>query len=193
MKDTRSRSPLFGKQLISADKVISLQENPDLSLLLLRGTQEKLDEAARLFFDINLPSKVGMTSLGNLVEVMWISPDEWLLVTKNNNPEDIRRCFTTELQNTHHQIVDVSDAYAIIELAGTEKRNLLSKLITIDLHPREFMPEKAVATTLAKSNVWIWLKSNTENYDNEFFRIFVRRSHAEYVWRLLVDAGRELS
>ena len=178
MSDPRPQSPLAHRAKLDGDGV-SLRERPFTGLAILRGDRVAITAATGLW----LPREVRRTTVTDDVAALWLAPDEWLLVT----PEEIGRLaaqLETALAGQHHQLVDVSDYYTAIELAGGAAREVLAKLVTIDLHPRHYRPGEAVATTLAKANVWCWLTAD------EVFRLFVRRSHADYVWCLLADAAR---
>ena len=57
----------------------------------------------------------------------------------------------------HHQLVDVSDYYTIIEVAGPKAREALMKLTTLDLHPRAFKPGMVTGSVFGRANAMIWL------------------------------------
>ena len=60
------------------------------------------------------------------------------------------------LAGTHHQLVDVSDYYTVIELAGREGARALMKLTTLDVHPRAFRAGMVTGSVFGRANATIW-------------------------------------
>ena len=79
----------------------------------------------------------------------------------------------------------LGDAFAAVEVAGPKSRDVLAKGCTIDLHPRAFKTGSVVQTNLAKAQIALY------QIDEITYRIFARRSFAEYLWIWLEDAGME--
>ena len=88
----------------------------------------------------------------------------------------------------HHQLVDVSDYYTVIEVAGAQARELLMKLTTLDLHPRAFRPGMVAGGTsgapMRRSG-----RPAMRTGGRPVFRLFVRWSMADYLWCLLAECG----
>ena len=82
-------------------------------------------------------------------------------------------------------VIEVGDAFAAVEVAGPKSRDVLAKGCTIDLHPRAFKTGSVVQTNLAKAQIALY------QIDETTYRIFARRSFAEYLWTWLEDAGME--
>lgn len=178
-------SPLAHRTRIEARAAARLAEAPDQGLAILRGEAAQLGAAIRDVLDLELPTAVGETASDAETGAMWLGPDEWLLTLPDEDASALITRLAVTLDGTHHQLVDVSDQMAVIELSGEKARDLLAKLMVIDLHPRAFPEGQAVATILGHAGVWLWLDTGGT------FRIHVRRSYADYVWCLLAEAGRE--
>jgi sarcosine oxidase subunit gamma len=82
-------------------------------------------------------------------------------------------------------VVEVGDAFVAVKIAGPNSRDVLAKGCTIDLHPRAFKTGSVVQTNLAKAQIALY------QLDETTYRIFARRSFAEYLWTWLEDAGIE--
>ena len=82
-------------------------------------------------------------------------------------------------------LTDVSDAYAIVRLAGPAARDVLAKGCSLDIHDSVFPPGKVARSLLAQAEA-ILHRTAAETFD-----IYVPRSYADYLWRWLEDAGRE--
>ncbi len=181
-------SPLDHRAPLAAGDAAWLREMPFLGLMSLRGAIDRIGNAAAHVLGTDLPLVAGTTATTESVSVLWIGPDEWIIVTAPGGEMPVKTGLDAALAGIHHQLTDISDYYTAIDVGGEMAWQLLSKLITLDLHPRAFTPGTAAATNAAKANVWLWLR---ESGDGPAFRVFTRRSHADYLWCLLADAGRE--
>lgn len=187
--DPRRRSPLAHRQPIGTADTLHLSELPFWGLLSVRGDPVAVGPAVREVLGIDLPGAVKATAGAGGVTALWQSPDEWLLVTEPGREGEVQARLTDALAGRHHQLVDLSDYDTIVTVAGPAARAALAKLIALDLHPRALAAGQAVSTLLAKATVRLWLVQDGEV--GPAFRLIVRRSHADYVWCLLADAGRQ--
>jgi len=118
--------------------------------------------------------------------LLWLGPEEWLLVTEDEESGRIMLELTNSFKGRHVQVVDNSDAYAIVGVTGASARNILAKGCTLDLHERVFHSGCSTRTLLGQ--VQVILHQVTDDPDYE---IHVHRSFAEFLWEWLVDAGQE--
>jgi sarcosine oxidase subunit gamma len=181
------RSPLHGVALIDG-----LRELPFLAQLDLR--LDPADGAARDAVESvigQLPVEPNTVHGGPDATVLWLGPDEWLVV----GPPDGESALQSQLHEAlgNHvgrvAIVDVSANRTTLELRGPRVRGLLEFGCPIDLHPRVFGPERCAQTLLARANVLIWfVKDDPE----PVYRLLVRPSFATYVAAWLADAANGL-
>ncbi len=118
--------------------------------------------------------------------VLWMGPDEWLVVAPPEAGTDLRQRLRDRLGDDRTAVVDVGDALAIISVGGPRARDLLAKGCTLDLHPRTFRPGHCANTLLAKAQVTLHQVDAAPT-----FSVFVSRSFAVYLWRWMLDAGLE--
>jgi sarcosine oxidase subunit gamma len=117
--------------------------------------------------------------------VLWLGPDEWLLV----GPPDGAAALESHLRSALGEaaarvaIVDVSANRTALELRGPNARAVLEGGCSIDLHPRAFGPGRCAQTLLARANVIV-----QQLTDEPVYRIFVRPSFATYLATWLTDA-----
>ena len=192
--DTRWRSPLAHRVPLGSADTLHLKEQPFVGIVVLRGDAEAIGAAVHATLGLSLPRSVGQTAVGQTaatadITALWQSPDEWLLLTAPGGQTGVIDRLTPALDGLHQQIVDVSDYETTIEIAGPATRPALAKLIALDLHPRAMAAGQAVATTLGRSTIRLWLVRDGDA--GPLFRLVIRRSHADYVWCLLAEAGRE--
>lgn len=132
-----------------------------------------------------LPAALRSAAAGDTA-LLWLGPDEWMLVAAPGAAADC----AAALAGLHHQLVDVGDYYAVIEVAGQQARALLMKLTTLDLHPRGFGAGQVAGSLFGRAHALMWQAAD-EAADGPAFRLFVRWSHVDYLWCLLAACGRE--
>lgn len=127
------------------------------------------------------------TALANGGHVLWLGPDEWLLV-REGSPAPLAVALADALAGRHAAVVDVSSSRAVIAIAGAHARAVLAKGCSLDLHPRRFAAGRCAQTLLARASVIIHQTS-----DAPAFRIHVRASLAVYLAEWLLEAAREFA
>ena len=120
------------------------------------------------------------------VRCLWLGPDEWLIVAAAGTAEDLAARLCAALAGQHVSVVDVSAAYAALQLAGPRAREVLAKACPLDLHPRTFRHGHCAQSTFARTQAIVALED-----DAPVFHLFVRRSLAAYLAEWLLDAMRE--
>lgn len=189
MAEPIRRSPLSHRQAIAAaDGALRMQELPYLGKLVLRGSIDALDAAVEVL-GAALPGEP--LSSANWAEgaALWLGPDEWMLVGGEAAMMQAGRRLQDALGGTHHQLVDVSDYYTVIGLAGGPAWQALAKATTLDLHPRAFPSGMVAGGTFGHAQATIWRP--TDEDEGPEFRLIVRWSMADYLWCLVADCGRE--
>lgn len=141
---------------------------------------------------VALPRTVGQTTRKGAYDVLWLGPDEWLVLSATDAglAERLKAAAAEgagEGRGENAQVVDVSANRTILELGGPQAREVLEKGCPVDLHPRAFANDTAVTTTLARVPVIVWKSDDT------MFRILPRASLAAYVAAWLVDAMQEFA
>jgi sarcosine oxidase subunit gamma len=117
-------------------------------------------------------------------ELLWLGPDEWLVVGEDDASELVSWLEATT-PDGHRSIADVSANRAVIELDGPSGRDLLARGCGLDLHPRSWRPGRCAQTLLARVPVLIQEREAVT-------RVFVRPSFAGWLldWALAAsEAG----
>lgn len=165
----------------SAGTTVSLSEAPYFGMVSLRV--DPSSPAALRVADVlgaPLPAHCGETTN----QVLWLGPDEWLVVTTNDAVALVDQ-LDAALGADPGLALDVSANRTVLELTGSWARAVLEKGCPVDLHPRSFGPGRAVSTTLARVPVLLWQTGEDQ------YRLLPRSSFAEYVARWLLDAMQE--
>lgn len=191
MSDTRRRSALAHRSAIEAmDDAARLVEAPFLGKLVLRGDPDAVGKAVTDTVGVSLPEACRATRQGETA-ILWIGPDEFWIVTAMDAQVALADGLETALAGVHHQVTDVSSYYTTIELAGPRARDMLMKLTTLDLHPSAFTTGQVAGSLFGRAQATLWQVDADETEGGPVFRLFVRRSMADYLWCLLAEAGFE--
>ena len=116
-------------------------------------------------------------------EVLWLGPDEWLVVAAPGEAEPLVAELESRLAGGHRSVVDVSANRVVIELAGASRLELLSSACPIDLDPRSWTAGRCAQTLFGGAQVLLQERASDT-------RLIVRPSFATYVVDLLL-AGVE--
>lgn len=116
-------------------------------------------------------------------DVLWLGPDEWLIVGVPGATTAIRDELEASLAGLHRSVVDVSANRAVIELAGPSRHELLSSACPIDLHPRSWGDGRCAQSVFGAAQVLLHEREGVT-------RLFVRPSFADYVVDLLLAVAR---
>ena len=184
------RSPLGHRTPLGGEGV-HIAERPFLGKFILRADRYEAVERLRVALGLGLPFDSCTSSTNGETSFLWMGPDEWMLLTAPGETETRSREALDVLAGTHHQFVEVSDYYTIVEVAGPRTRELLMKLTTLDLHPRAFRLGMVTGSVFGRANAMIWQMRDDGAEGGPAFRLFIRWSMADYLWCLLADAGRE--
>lgn len=165
---------------------ITLREIPFLTQIGLRAVPGSAAYAGFAeTIGVGLPASVGeVAGSPQDVSVLWLGPDEFLVVTADDQHE-LTRALNQALGEASGQVVDLSANRTVIELAGANARGALEKGVPADLHDREFPVGAAVTTTLGPVPILLW------RTDEEVYRVLPRISFAEYTALWLIDSLRE--
>jgi len=152
-------SPLAGWSGLATDGLL-LAEIPFRRQLNLRvpGKGPAAD-AIGLELGTPLPAEPNTVADAGELSVLWLGPDEWLVVGDCDESR-LRAAVGTEPAS----VVDVSAQRTTIRVAGASARDLLAHGCSLDLHPSQFPPGRCAQTTLAHAPV-ILVRSTADAAD----------------------------
>jgi sarcosine oxidase subunit gamma len=183
-----ARSPLAHLAAVTrSDAGLSMHELPFRGVIDLRLDQRDKGarDAAELALVVALP-EAGRSVIGAAGSVLWLGPDEFLIVTEPERETAVAASLLGALRGRRAAVIDISDSRTIIALSGFHARDLLAKGCGIDLHPRSLAPGQCAQTFLAKARIALYQLDDAPTY-----HILVERSLAEYLWLWLADAAAE--
>ncbi len=133
-----------------------------------------------------LPLNANTVQSASDVTVLWLGPDEWLVVTPPGAETDLIARLRETLGDIHAAVTDVTGNRTRLRLSGPGARETLMKGCSLDLHPRSFRPGQCAQTLLARGGIILHQIDDAPRYD-----IYPRRSFSEYTWMWLSDAVAE--
>ncbi|MEV5551561.1 sarcosine oxidase subunit gamma family protein [Streptomyces sp. NPDC052309] len=208
MADTAARrSPLahaadrFAAVTRSSRGALRLAELPFLAQVTVRlDPKSPAAEAAGLALGVPLPLAPNTVNRGGELAVLWLGPDEWLVVgpaASTGLAERLRTAIGDEhvaiadehtaVVDEHTAVVDVSAQRTTLLVAGPRSRDLLAHGCPLDLHPRAFGIGRCAQTTLARARVVLVARDDLR----PGFWVLVRSSFAGYLADWLLDAATE--
>lgn len=167
---------------------VVLCERPFKGQLALRGNSadHKFVEGVQGVLRTGVPLDPNTAVVAGSITVLWLGPDEWLVVTPDGQEADLVKRINDALAGQHFAVSDVSDSRAIIGLTGIHARDVLMKGCSLDLHPRVFNAGNCAQSSLARCHMLLHQIDERPIYD-----VYVHRSFSDYAWRWLEDAARE--
>ena len=173
----------------SVKGVVELREVSFLTMVGLRVDRNS-DAGQRIAAVTGgLPAASGGVSGTGDTSVLWLGPEEFLVVAPTEAHEslggDLIQALREALADGAGQVVDLSANRTTFELTGPRARAVLEKGCSLDLHPRVLSAGTALSTEIGNIPVVLW-KTGEDS-----FRIFPRASFADFLGRWLLDAMRE--
>lgn len=115
--------------------------------------------------------------------VLWLGPEEWLVVSDPTTHPDTMDRLVHNLNDGRSLAVDVSDQRTVIEVSGEKARELLSKGTSIDLRSTIFGPGQCRQTVFATAFSILHCKEAAK------FDFYIDQTFAEYVLAWLISTA----
>ncbi|HUF86811.1 MAG TPA: sarcosine oxidase subunit gamma family protein [Thermohalobaculum sp.] len=167
-----------------AGHLIRIEDRGPVGQVTLRGdlSAEGVRAAVRAAVGVDVPDRLGAAFEGARGAV-WMSPDELLLFTAYDLAGELVEGLEAALSGTHHMAVDVSDARAVIALAGARVAEVLAKGAPVDL--AAFPIGSARRTHIGGVAVAFWRRTEEE------WEIVCLRSFARHLFDWLAQTSRQ--
>jgi sarcosine oxidase subunit gamma len=165
---------------------VYLSERPFLGYINLRGNpaDPAFVEGAQQCLGIPLPLRPNTISQNEILTILWLGPDEWLLIIQQSRAKQIATALSEALRTLHAAVTDLSDGQTLLRLSGANAQDVLHSGSGLDFHPSVFKQGYCAQTLLAKAAVTLW-----RGDDASSFFLIVRRSFAEYLALWIQDAA----
>jgi sarcosine oxidase subunit alpha len=117
---------------------------------------------------------------------LWLGPDEWLIQAPEGST-DLEALARRAPGDRPASVVDVSQRFRALEIAGPRAAWCLNGFCALDLDVRAFPVGMCTRTLLGKAEIVLW------RIGAEVFHIDVPRSFVPYVWACLEEARLEFA
>jgi len=186
MSELSYQSPLAGvaePQGLS----ISIREIAERGMIDLRGltTDAGFMAAVKGALGVDLPVKPRTSASWGDVRVLWLSTDQWLILSSRGRAHELLANLRGALQGIHSLVVDVSDMRAVIRLEGDGCREVIMKGTSLDLLDPEYVQGCCRRMRYAE------IAALLDVVEDDIFDIYVFRSYAHYAWDFLLATARE--
>jgi sarcosine oxidase subunit gamma len=148
-----------------------------------KGRAADLTRTVRERFGIDLPGGPRRARSGDLAFI-GIGVDTWLATTDQQMDG-----FAAALRNVVDESATVSDqigAFHVVRLTGPHVRDVLAKLVSLDLHPKVFAVDCAASTSGSHIPLTLWRLG-----EPEAFELAVPRSYSHDFEHLLAQNAAE--
>ena len=168
---------------------IKISEVEPILKINLRGKSRDFITKIGKELSIIPPTDPNTSSGNDNLNILWLSPDEWLLYS--NNKTDIHNSY--ELENNLYNsiskvkigsVTNVSDHWVMINMKGDKIFELLSSGCPFNFN--KFMNNKGAVTQTLINHIDVII----HNKNNNDLNIFVRRSFSDHLWLWMNDCAR---
>jgi len=167
---------------------ISIEELPFVNKINLRGnTKDRVFMSnTGSVLDILIPTEPNTKIENKNLQVIWLSPNEWLLnFIYNENFTRIFENLSNKLNPENTSITDISESKTIIRVEGINTTELLRKFLILDIDSILNSNSKVAQTIFVKVPILIVRNHNAQ--ETQSFDIHLNRSHTNYLKDLLLD------
>ena len=171
---------------------ISIREVSPIMKLNLRGKKREFFTTVGKHLDMILPTEANTSSSSSKLTSIWLSPDEWMVVSndtikKDTNKYQLEENLYNSISKTNlGAVVDVTDQFTMLELEGSKIYELFSSGSPFNFN--EFKEKKGSTTQTLLSNIDVIIHNKGENLVN----LFVRRSFSEHLFSWINDSASRL-
>ena len=152
-----------------------------------RGEGARLAQLFHTSFGVAPPSGSRRASQGD-VGIAGVAPQTWL-ATRDHAGNAFAQSLRSLLADCA-SVSDQTDAYVILRFTGPMVRDMLAKLIPVDVHPRSFEVNDVAQTICGYVNVTLWRLEDAADR-NPVFEIWVARSLAVSLYQAVCHAAAE--
>ena len=171
---------------------ISVKEVSPIMKLNLRGKKREFFTTVGKHLDMILPTEANTSSSSSKLTSIWLSPDEWMVVSnektkKDTNNYDLEESLYNSISKTNlGAVVDVTDQFMMLELEGSKVYELFSSGSPFNFN--EFKEKKGSSTQTLLNGIDVIIL----NKDINLVNLFVRRSFSEHLYSWINDSASRL-
>ena len=166
---------------------VSIKEISPVMKINLRGKKREFLTNVGKNLNMILPTEANTTTSSDKLTAIWLSPDEWMIVTnelvsKDTNKNDLYEMLFNSISKINlGAVIDVTDQFVQLEIKGKKIYDLFSSGSPFNFN--EFKERKGSTTQTLLNNIDVIIHNKDQNYVN----LFVRRSFANHLFDWMND------
>ena len=171
---------------------VSVKEISPVMKINLRGKKREFLTSVGKNLNMILPTEANTSSMSDKLTAIWLSPDEWMIVSneivnKDTNKYELYEMLFNSISKTNlGAVIDITDQFVQLELKGENIYEIFSAGSPFNFN--EFKEKKGSTTQTVLNHVDVILHHKDENVVN----LFVRRSFAEHLCSWIEDSASRL-
>ena len=160
--------------------------------LNLRGKKREFFRNIGKNLNMLLPTEANTSTISDKLTAIWLSPDEWMIVTndvvkKDTNEYELNEILFNNISKVNlGSVVDVTDQFVQLEIKGKNIYEIFSAGSPFDFNEFRDRKGSSVQTILNHIDVIV------HNKGDQAVNLFVRRSFAEHLWSWINDSASRL-
>ena len=180
---------------IKQDKIYSdleIKEIKPIMKLIIRGKTKDFITAIGKNLNMILPIEANTSTAGEALTALWLSPDEWMLISnktisKDTNTYEVEDSLISNISKTNlGAVTDVSDQFVMINIKGSKVFDLFATGSPFNFNEFKNKKGSVVQTILSHIDVIIHLTEINE------VNLLVRRSFSQHLYSWLTDSASRL-
>ena len=171
---------------------ISVKEISPVMKINLRGKKREFLTNIGKNLNMILPTEANTSTTSDKLTAIWLSPDEWMIVSndpvsKDTNKYELQEMlFNSISKTTLGAVVDVTDQFVQLELRGENIYEIFSSGSPYNFN--EFKEKKGSTTQTVLNHIDVIL----QHKDKYIVNLFVRRSFAQHLWMWIEDSSSRI-
>ena len=171
---------------------VSVKEISPVMKINLRGKKREFLTNIGKNLNMILPTEANTSTTSDKLTAIWLSPDEWMIVSKeiinkDTNKYELNEMLFNSISKTNlGAVIDITDQFVQLELKGENIYEIFSAGSPFNFN--EFKEKKGSTTQTVLNHIDVILHNKGENIVN----LFVRRSFAEHLYSWIEDSVSRL-
>ena len=176
---------------INYNGIVVKEISPTMKLNL-RGKKREFFTNVGKNLNMLLPTEANTSTISDKLTAIWLSPDEWMIVTnekvkKDTNEYQLNEILFNDISKSNlGAVIDVTDQFVQLEIKGKDIYELFSAGSPFNFN--EFKDKKGACAQTILNHIDIIV----HNKGDQIMNLFVRRSFAEHLWSWIDDSASRL-